>query len=51
MAGEIVTAQVTNATRDELLDAVVDPVGLRWRIEGDRLLVEPKPAASSGERE
>ena len=51
MAGEIVTAQVTNASRDELLDAVVDPVGLRWRIEGGRLLVEPKPAASPGEPE
>jgi hypothetical protein len=38
--GEIVRARVTDATRDELLDAIVAPLGLRWTIEGDRLVID-----------
>ncbi len=38
-AAEIVRAEVRDATRDELLDAIVGPVGLAWTIEAGRLLV------------
>lgn len=37
--GEIVRAAVEKASRDELLDAVLQPLGLAWKIEGDRLRV------------
>lgn len=36
---EIVRAQVHDVSRDALLDAVVQPSGLRWKITGDRLRV------------
>lgn len=46
--GEIVRAEVEKASRDELLDAVLQPVGLAWRITGDRLEVfAPPPDPSS----
>ena len=38
--GEIVRARAADATRDELLDSIVAPLGLRWRIAGDRLVIE-----------
>ncbi|MBM4023414.1 MAG: hypothetical protein FJ284_14480 [Planctomycetes bacterium] len=41
--GEIVRAAVEKASREELLDAIVHPLGLAWRIEGDRLRVFPAP--------
>ncbi|MFM8413645.1 MAG: hypothetical protein ACKOCX_02875 [Planctomycetota bacterium] len=42
--GEIVRATVEQASRDELLAAVLQPVGLAWKIEGDRLRVfAPSP--------
>ena len=41
---EIVRADVKDASRDELLDAVVRPLGLAWTIEGDRLRVSAPPA-------
>lgn len=37
--GEIVRAQVTDASREALLDAVVGPLGLRWTIADKRLRV------------
>ena len=37
--GEIVRAEVEKASRDGLLDAVLQPVGLQWKIEGQRLRV------------
>ena len=37
--GEIVRADVEKASRDRLLDAVLQPVGLQWKIEGERLRV------------
>ena len=37
--GEIVRAEVEKASRDRLLDAVLQPVGLQWKIEGQRLRV------------
>lgn len=43
LPGEVVRAAVTDATRDQLLDALVRPLGLRWRIEGRRLVVEAPP--------
>jgi hypothetical protein len=46
-AGEIVRAEVANASRAELLDAVLHPAGLAWKIEGKRLLVFPAPPARS----
>lgn len=39
--GEIVRAEVERASRRELLDALLIPVGLAWKIEGDRLRVFP----------
>jgi hypothetical protein len=43
LPGEIVRARVTDATRDQLLDAIVTPLGLRWRIDGSRLIVDAPP--------
>jgi hypothetical protein len=37
---EIVRADVKDASREELLDAIAGPLGLRWRIEGPRLLID-----------
>jgi hypothetical protein len=41
--GEIVRARAADATRDELLDAIVAPLGLRWRIADDRLVIDAPP--------
>jgi hypothetical protein len=38
-AGEIVRARVKDATRDQLLDALLEPLELSWRIEDGRLRV------------
>lgn len=38
-AGEIVRVDIHDASRDELLDAVVNPLGLEWAIDGTRLRV------------
>jgi hypothetical protein len=43
LPGEIVRAAVTDATREQLLDAAVGPLRLRWRIEGRRLCVDAPP--------
>ena len=43
LPGEIVRAAVTDASRDQVLDAIVGPLGLRWRIEGRRLVVDAPP--------
>lgn len=43
LPGEIVRATVTDASREQLLDAILGPPGLRWRIEGRRLLVDAPP--------
>jgi tripartite-type tricarboxylate transporter receptor subunit TctC len=49
--GEIVRAEVEKASRDRLLDAVLQPVGLEWKIEGERLRVfAAEPASSEGNR-
>jgi hypothetical protein len=40
-AGEIVRLKVKNVDRDELLDSILEPLGLRFAIEGDRLWVGP----------
>jgi len=37
--GEIVRLEVRDASRDQLLDAILGPRGLAWRIEGDRLRI------------
>ena len=37
--GEIVRAEVEKVSREALLDAVLQPVGLQWKIEGQRLRV------------
>jgi len=37
--GEIVRAEVAEASRDELITAIVGPLGLAWRIEDGRLAV------------
>lgn len=37
---EIVRATVKDASRDELLDAILAPLGLTWTISGDTLRVE-----------
>lgn len=37
--GEIVRATVENASRDELLDTILDPLGLDWKIDGKTLRV------------
>ena len=38
--GEIVRVEVRDATRDELFDALVAPLGLRWRIDGNQLTID-----------
>lgn len=38
--GEIVRVEVRDATRDELLDALVAPLGLRWRIDAAQLTID-----------
>ena len=43
LPGEVVRAAVTDATREQLLDAIVSPLGLRWRVEDGRLLVDAPP--------
>jgi hypothetical protein len=43
--GEIVRTEVEKASREELLDAVLQPVGLQWKIEGRRLRVFAAPRA------
>ena len=40
-AGEIVRLKVKDVDRDELLDSILEPLGLRFAIEGDRLWVGP----------
>jgi hypothetical protein len=37
--GEIVRATVTDASRDELLRAILDPLTLDWTIDGTSLRV------------
>ena len=37
--GEIVRVEIAHASREQLLNAVVEPLGLQWKIEGDRLRV------------
>ncbi|MFZ4732215.1 MAG: hypothetical protein ACOYK7_06700 [Pirellulales bacterium] len=44
----IVRVEVRDATRDQLLDAVTGPLGLGWRITGDRLEVPGTPADRPG---
>jgi len=43
--GEIVRAEVTNASRDELLRAILEPLGLEWRIDKQTLHVRAPAAA------
>jgi hypothetical protein len=38
--GEIVRVEVRDVTRDELFDALVAPLGLRWRIDGNQLTID-----------
>lgn len=45
--GEVVRADVNRATREELLAAVLHPVGLAWKIDGKRLRVFPAPATGA----
>ncbi len=47
--GEIVRVDIQNASRDELLDAVVKPLGLAWAIEGERLRVYAADAAPAAD--
>lgn len=42
-AGEIVRLSVADASRGELLDAILEPLGLRWRITAGRLDVSAPP--------
>lgn len=44
--GEIVRVRVDDATRDELLDAIVAPLGLAWSIDDGTLSVGPATAAA-----
>ena len=37
--GELVRASVTDASRDELLRAILDPLALDWTIDGTSLRV------------
>jgi hypothetical protein len=46
---EIVRADVRDVSREQLLDRVLGPVGLAWRIEGQRLHVHAAPPAGGGE--
>jgi len=42
--GEIVRLSVTDASREQLLDAILDPLGVEWRIADGRLAVSaPAP--------
>ena len=41
--GEIVRLSVADASRGELLDAILEPLGLRWRITAGRLDVSAPP--------
>lgn len=41
---EIVRASVADASRDHLLDAITKPLGLSWKVDGDRLRVWAPPA-------
>lgn len=38
--GEVVRVDVRDATRDELFDALVAPLDLRWRIDGNQLTID-----------
>lgn len=49
LPGEIVRVDVRDAARDDLFDAIVAPLGLAWRIDGGRLVVEPADSAPAGE--
>jgi len=42
--GEIVRADVTKVSRDELFDAILHPLGLAWQLDGKRLRVFAPPA-------
>ena len=43
--GEIVRVDARDLSRDELLDAIVAPLDLEWRIENETLRVFAAPAA------
>jgi len=42
LPGEIVRVEVQDAGRDDLFDAITAPLGLRWRIDDRRLVIEPR---------
>ena len=46
LPGEIVRIEARDAGRDELFDAIVVPLGLSWRIEDRRLVIEPVSASA-----
>jgi hypothetical protein len=46
---EIVRADVRDLPRERLLDEVLGPVGLAWRIDGERLRVFASPSAEGNE--
>lgn len=46
-AGEIVKATVKNASRDQLLDAILAPLELTWTVESGTLRVFAKPSDAS----
>jgi hypothetical protein len=46
---EIVRADIRDAPRDQVLDHVLGPLGLEWRIEGERLRVFASPSPGSPE--
>jgi hypothetical protein len=48
-AREIVRADVRDVSRERLLDEVLGPVGLAWRIDGERLRVFAPPSTESSE--
>lgn len=48
-AAEIVRVRVDNVTRDELFDAVVEPLGLAWSIDGGALRVFAPPASATSQ--
>jgi hypothetical protein len=41
--GEIVRVEVRDVTRDALFDALVGPLGLRWRIDANQLTIDAPP--------
>lgn len=49
-AGEIVRVDARDLSRDQLLDALVTPLGLSWTIDGDTLRVFAPPAAPAAAR-